>query len=69
MGWFDEKRGSRSRGAFLLAWLCVLLVVLCGTLQTVHTHPNGAAFHAASTMRSETAPAARSDTVPGPRVR
>jgi hypothetical protein len=46
MGWFDEKRRSRSRWEFLLAWVCVLLVVLCGTLQAVHTHPNGTAFHA-----------------------
>ena len=26
---------------FLLALLCVLLVVVCGTVQVVHTHPLG----------------------------
>ena len=26
---------------YLLALLCVLLVVLCGTIQVAHTHPRG----------------------------
>jgi hypothetical protein len=46
MGVLDEKRWSRNRGRLFLSWLCVLLVVLCGTLLAVHTHPNETALHA-----------------------
>ncbi len=46
MGWVDEKRANGGRSRLLLAWICVLLVIFCGSLQLIHTHPNGTAFHA-----------------------
>jgi hypothetical protein len=45
MGLSDEKRMKGSRGQLVLAWICVLLVVFCGSLQAIHTHPNETAFH------------------------
>jgi len=39
---------SKQRGVetIILALLCVLLVVACGTLQVVHVHPDGDVSHA-----------------------
>ena len=37
---------QRGVGTIVLALLCVLLVVACGTLQLVHVHPDGDVSHA-----------------------
>jgi hypothetical protein len=37
-------------GRILLALVCVLLVVVAGTVQVAHTHPDGAASHASCSL-------------------
>ena len=45
MGFDDQRRVGRS-WRLLLALLCVLLVVVSGTVQAAHTHTDGADIHA-----------------------
>ena len=70
MGTLDEKRIRQRGGRVLLVWLCVLLVTFCGTLQAVHTHPNGDALHADCSLcaTAHVAPQVVQSPVPAPAV-
>ena len=46
MGRRHTRQTAQSSWRFLLALLCVLLVVVAGTAQIAHTHADGAANHA-----------------------
>jgi hypothetical protein len=46
MGFGDQRRSVDRPWRLLLAILCVLLVVVSGTLQIAHTHADGADTHA-----------------------
>ena len=40
------KSKSESSWRILLAFLCIVLVVICGTIRVVHAHPDGDVYHA-----------------------
>ncbi|WP_158792538.1 hypothetical protein [Granulicella sp. L60] len=40
------KPSQTSQWRLLLAFLCLILVVACGTIQAVHVHPDGDISHA-----------------------
>ena len=57
-----RKSSSQSSWRLLLAFLCIVLVVVCGTIQVVHTHPDNI-YHADCALCS-TAHAVVQVTVP-----
>jgi uncharacterized membrane protein len=45
MGRHGSKSNTQGTWRFLLALLCIVLVVVCGTIQVAHIHSDGA-YHA-----------------------
>lgn len=41
MGRIRSRSNAPASWGIFLAFLCVVLVVVCGTIQLVHTHPQG----------------------------
>ena len=41
MGCLRSNSNARGSWGLLLVLLCIALVVVCGTIQVVHTHPRG----------------------------
>jgi hypothetical protein len=46
LGGSYAKPGTHGRASSIMLWLCVALVLFCGTLQAVHVHPADSVFHA-----------------------
>jgi hypothetical protein len=50
MGSSDQRRRTDSPWRILLALVCVLLVLVTGTVQVAHTHADGADTHASCSL-------------------
>jgi hypothetical protein len=46
----DQSAGAQRPWSILLALVCILLVVVAGTVQVAHTHADGADSHASCSL-------------------